>query len=311
MSGTESSSARRFNSVSFAAVAGFSILLIGCAGALAGEPVSQRDISFDADGFRVVGTLVEPAMSGRHPIVLILHGMGGRRHGPRVRGTGGTLFGEIARDWAARGVASLRISTGGRGGSAGEFVDMTLERRTREAVAAIRWIARQPQFDSGRITLLGHSQGSLIAAAAGKRLRNTVTPAASVVLWAPQANALDTYRRSMGFATYEKGIHAKPGEVVRWRGIGRQARAFRRNFFTGLSDFDAVADIRAYGGPVLIVTGRRDRWAPGWKARAFSKSGAPVTFKSFDVGHRMGADRGIDAVREVSKATLDWLLRHE
>ena len=37
-----------------------------------------------------------------------------------VRGAGGTLFGEIARDWAARGVASLRISTGGRGGSVTE-----------------------------------------------------------------------------------------------------------------------------------------------------------------------------------------------
>lgn len=256
----------------------------------------------------VVGTLTEPVTPGPFPIVLILHGMGGDRQGPVIRGTGETLFGGVARIWARRGVASLRISTGGRGGSEGDFVDMTLDRRVEEALGAIKWIVGQRRFDGARISILGHSQGTLIAASAAKRLAATI-PMKSVVLWAPQESALPVYKRSMGLGVYEKGIAAKPDEVVGWIGAGGQVRAFKRGFFAGLADFDAVADIAAYGGPTLVVTGDRDQWSPPWRARAFEESGAVIM--TFDVGHRMGADMGIDAVHELAEATLNWLVTRE
>ena len=269
--------------------------------------VLEREIGFPSDGLEIRGTYVRPEGTGPFPVVVILHGIGGRRHGPAIRGTQDRLFREIAHRWAARGIATLRFSTGGREGSAGDYADMTLERRVREAVAAIDFLAGSEDIGPQRVSLLGHSQGSLVAAATARRL-GSARPVSSVVLWAPQENAFDVYIRSMGQATYEKGLNAGPHEIVEWHGAGGRRRGFRRGFFAGLADFDAVADIRAYGGKTLVVTGRRDRWSPTYRATVFRKAGPEVDLVEFDVGHRMGADIGLDAVRGVSDATLDWLL---
>lgn len=39
----------------------------------------------------------------------------------------------------------------------------------------------------------------------------------------------------MGLATYNEGLNAKPEEVIRWRGVGGAIRAFKADFFRGLS----------------------------------------------------------------------------
>ena len=111
-------------------------LLASAATASAGEAPPERDVTYRAGGLAVVGTLAAPAGPGPVPIVLMLHGMGGARDGSRVRGSDLRLFAELAAQFARRGVASLRISTGGRGGSEGAFVDLTLARRLDEALAA-------------------------------------------------------------------------------------------------------------------------------------------------------------------------------
>ncbi len=273
----------------------------------AGGSSLERTVSFMADDFRIVGTLTEPNSPEPSPIVVILHGMGGNRHGPTIRGTSVPLFRTVARNWAARGVASLTISTGGRGGSEGDYVDMTLERRVNEALAAIDWIVAQPKFDKEKISILGHSQGTLVAASAARRLKAQV-PVQSVILWAPQSNALEVYKRSMGIKIYEKGLQSEQNEIVSWYGVGGQLRKFKRAFFTGLRDFNAVMDIGAFGGPTLIVTGLRDRWSPSWRAAEFKASGDQCTFLEFDVGHRMGAGIGPTAVDLMARETLSWLL---
>lgn len=267
----------------------------------------ESNISFLVNGLKVEGTLVRPFAAVKPPIVLILHGMSGNRHGPRIKGTGHTLFAKTASLLGKKGVASLRISTGGRGGSEGSFLDMTLHRRVQEAVGAIEWISRQGGFDLGQLIILGHSQGSLIAAAVAKELQSKI-PVKAVVLWAPQANALSTYRRSMGTKTLEKGLSATQNDVVSWRGASGRIRAFRTGFFQSLADFDAVQDINQFPGPVLIVTGLMDRMSPPWRAQAFANASDGITFKEFRVAHRMGASFGVNEVREVTEYSLRWMV---
>ncbi len=275
----------------------------------AAEPaLSKSTVSFPVDGRRVVGTLTVPNGITSPPIVLILHGMGGDRHGPRIRRVGDTLFERTARVLAGSGFASLRISTGGRGGSEGSFLDMTLERRIQEALGAIDWIADQGRFDRTKISVLGHSQGTLIAITAAAR---AVLPAGinAVVLWAPQTNALDTYRGSMGAAIYRKGLAAGPDEIVQWRGIGGTTRAFRRDFFRGLAELDTLADVENFDGRLLVVTGNRDAWSTYGAAQVLSAHHpGETTYLQFDVGHRMGGQIGAAAVEAVAKGTVLWLL---
>lgn len=239
--------------------------------------------------------------------MLILHGMSGNRHGGRIRGTNRTLFGQVAQIFAGGGIASLRISTGGRGGSEGAFHDMTLERRVQEALRAIEWISEQRRFDPGQINILGHSQGSIIATSTAARMSGLGT-IKSVVLWAPQSNALVTYRRSMGEAIYQKGLKAAPDEVVQWHGTSNTTRAFKRGFFENLANFHTLDDVEEHRGRLLVVTGKRDRWSTRSDAQGFKdRHRGETKLSEFDVGHRMGASTDLLAVTAVAQGTLDWL----
>ena len=261
----------------------------------------EKSISFLLDDQMVVGILTRPIQKKPPPIVLMLHGMSGNRHGP------GGLFARAAKIWAENGLASLRISTGGRGGSEGKFHDMTLKRRTEEALAAVKWILGQSNLNRGQISILGHSQGTIIAASAAHSLENS-HPIRSVILWAPQANPLSIYRSAMGLATLERGLDASPGEIVSWRGVGGRTRAFKSGFFRGLKSAHPLQDIAGFSGRLLVVTGRKDRWSTAESARNFLKAHAGVhTFTEFDVGHQMGARAGYEKIDLVATHTLEWL----
>lgn len=289
---------------SFKIVFGVLVLIVFQSSSVVSAPKAYEEqvISFLVDGQKVVGTLTTPTDSLLPPVVLILHGMGGNRHGPRG------LFVRTARLWAENGVASLRISTRGRGGSEGDFQNMTLERRTQEAMAAIEWIRMRNDLDHIKINILGHSQGTIIATSVASRL-NHVNGVKSLMLWAPQPNALATYRSSMGLATYNKGLIAEPGVVIRWRGAGNTIRAFRTDFFRGLSKVHTMEDIANFRGRLLVVTGSRDRWSRTASAKIFGRHhNGKHRFAEFDVGHRMGASIGPEKVDLVAKYTLDWLM---
>lgn len=275
----------------------------------ANEPAnfSTEDIEIPIGNNKIVGTLTLPDHQQNVPVILILPGMSGDRYGPPIKGTTKGLFQYVATGMAARGFASLSISPRGRGGSTGSYEDMTLERRIDEAVAAIEWIADQPTFSSKNISILGHSQGSLIAiSAAIKNAKNH--PVHSIILWAPQSNALSIYRRSMGEDVYQRGLNAKPDEVVSWFGSGGKRRAFKRGFFTGLKEIRTLDDIELYMGDLFIVTGERDRWSTYNSAQVFKHRHRGVTeIIELDVGHRMGAAIGISATTNVVNSTLEWL----
>lgn len=267
---------------------------------------SERTVVFKLDGRKVVGTLTMPDNQLTPPIVLILHGMGGNRHGADIRGTNRTLFTQTAQIFAAGGVASLRISTGGRGGSEGSFQDMTLERRVQEALAALKWISSQGRFNESRIGILGHSQGATIAVSTAQRM-DALRPVNSIMLWAPQSKALETYRRAMGEVTYQKGINAAVDEIVKWRVGGGNTRAFKRDFFIGLADFDTLNDVEEYEGRLLVITGKRDRWSTTSSAQVFKyRHDGETALLERNVGHRMGASIDISAVNSVAQSSLDF-----
>lgn len=271
------------------------------------KKIESRFISFQLNNQKIVGTLTKPANVKTPPVVLILHGMGGNRFGPRIKNDGRRLFVRTAQILAENGIASLSISTRGKGGSEGDFRDMTLERRVQEALIAIQWLVTQNEFNNSNIAILGHSQGSLIATSAASRLASAKM-VTSVMLWAPQSNALMTYRTSMGLKTYKKGLKAKPGEVVSWLGAGKQIRSFRTEFFQGLSKINTLTDIASFSGRLLIVRGKYDRWstlATAQKIQANHQGDHSIA--EFYVGHRMGASTGLGITDKVINHTIYWL----
>lgn len=284
--------------------------LLPAATAPAQTPPGQRHtVSFVLNGETIVGTLLLPHGDEPAPVALVLHGASGLRQGPMIRDGGGGLFIRTAEILAERGIASLSISTRGRGGSDGEFHDLTFERRIEEARRAIDWLGDQPTIDPERIFLIGHSQGTIIATAVAGRLETT-RKISAVVLWAPNMDPLRNYQNVMGVDVFEQGLNAKPGEIVRWRGAGGTQRAFRAGFFKGLLSIEPLQEIAAYGGPLLVVTGTRDRMSPPAAARVIARHHeGEHNFVEFDVGHRMGAAMGLGLVDTLVANTADWLER--
>ncbi|WP_162901338.1 alpha/beta fold hydrolase [Breoghania sp. L-A4] len=269
----------------------------------------EQTVSFLVDDQEVVGTLTIPRHISRPPVVLILPGTSGDRDGSRIHGDGRGLFTRTAQLWAEAGMASLRISPRGRGGSDGDFSNTSFDSRIAEAEAAIGWLSARTDLDRDSLAVLGHSQGTIIAARLARRFEDRIK---SVVLWAPIVDPLASYTSSMGSATLAKGLHAERGEIVRWRGVGGTIRAFKSDFFKGLLTADPLDDISHFHGRLLTVTGRRDRWALTASAKILADHHpGEHSFAEFDVGHRMGAKQGLATVDEVAQHTVDWLLAAE
>jgi dienelactone hydrolase len=116
---------------------------------------SRKDVTFDALGTQIAGTLRRPSGSAPFPAVLILSGSNGQ---PR---SGFYALEDFVADQFARlGFVVLTFDKRGVGDSGGPAGDNGVE---RVAAAAFRFLKRQPGVDPERIGIWGMSQGGIIA----------------------------------------------------------------------------------------------------------------------------------------------------
>jgi pimeloyl-ACP methyl ester carboxylesterase len=62
-----------------------------------------------------------------------------------------------------RGIVVLRVDDRGTGHSSGDYATSTIEALSNDALAGIQFLRSHPQVDSGRVGLLGLSEGALVA----------------------------------------------------------------------------------------------------------------------------------------------------
>lgn len=240
----------------------------GAAAALAASPaafsVSERDVSFENQGQMIVGTLAMPEGEGPFPVVLLLHGFTGTRHELDVLGTDDTMFSRSARWLGERGHASLRIDFRGSGESEGAWEDTTFSGQASDAIAALDYLGGLEGIDSGRISILGLSQGGLVgAAAAAHDARMAAADSmydarvSNLVLWSAVANPALSYGILMGVDTLLAGAAAGDEVTTATLPWGAET-SLRGPFFEEIFLVDPVAEIAVYEGPLLVVVGERD-----------------------------------------------------
>src|SRR5664279_3800326 len=133
---------------------------------------TDQEVTFTARAVTVHGSLRMPSTAtGSVPAAVLLAGSGPTdRNGnsQAVQGDIGTLS-SLADVLAEDGVASLRydkLSSGATGlgpYTIGNLADIGYTDFTDEARAALQYLAGQPGVDTGRLLLIGHSEGALIA----------------------------------------------------------------------------------------------------------------------------------------------------
>jgi dienelactone hydrolase len=179
------------------------------------EPAyDEREVRFaqPVAGFELAGTLTIPAGAGPFPGVVLISGSGTQDRNETI----GTHqpFRDLADGLARRGIVVLRFDDRGAGDSGGEPVelsDATTLDNAQDALAAVEFLADQPEVATGRLGVIGHSEGGWI----GPIVANQSDKVAFAVLLAGGgAPGSDVLERQVADLARDQG--ATP-EIVDWQ----------------------------------------------------------------------------------------------
>lgn len=123
--------------------------------------MQESEISIEADGAVLAGTLARPDSDVRGAVVF-LHGSGPLDRDENIAVQKLNVFNTIAADLAAIGVASLRYDKRGCGKSTGVYHDAGQTELLADARAALVWLKQQ--VPGTRYFAVGHSEGTLMGA---------------------------------------------------------------------------------------------------------------------------------------------------
>ena len=129
--------------------------------------VQDSTISFVSkpSGFKMAGTFSYPAGKRKYPAVILIWGTGPHTRDQKISGF--PMFKIIADHLNKMGFAVLRIDKRGFGKSEG--ADTESEQKTTsgelsdDIYSALQFLKKQPQVDTSKIGLIGHSEGAWIA----------------------------------------------------------------------------------------------------------------------------------------------------
>lgn len=230
------------------------------------------------DGLTLAGTLTLPAGAGPFPAAVILPGSGpvDRESNAAVAGRRMRLeLGRpLARELAARGIASYRYDRRGVGETGGgDWRRVGFTQNRDDAAAVLRGFRQHPKVRADALAIVGHSEGALHAtalAAAGQTaavvlLAGTARPGADVLRYqlgavsadipAPVRFLFRLLRTSVAEQQAQSlaKITATTDDVVRIRGARVNAR-WMREFLV----YDPRRDLVMIQVPVLAITGAKD-----------------------------------------------------
>jgi dienelactone hydrolase len=216
------------------------------------------------------GTLVLPKGAGPFPVVLLVAGSGPYDRDESIGPN--KPFRDLAEGLAAAGIASFRYDKRtyvyGSGMNSKNFtVD---EEVTDDALAAAHLLAAQPQIDSRRIFVLGHSLGAMMAPRIGQRDPQL---AGLILLAAPARALLDVSAQQVRDLGTQQGMSAaKISEQE--QGIAAEQKLLAQansahpahgefvgmpnSYWQSLNDYRQVDVAKHLSMPMLLLQGAAD-----------------------------------------------------
>ncbi|MEX3011098.1 alpha/beta hydrolase [Hoeflea sp. TYP-13] len=269
---------------------------------------AEKNVLFRVDGQTVVGTLETPDQAEKPaPVVLMLHGFTGSRDELPVKDTEEGVFSRTARQLAENGYASLRIDFRGSGQSGGKWEDTTFSGQIKDAIAAIDWLKTSPDVDGDNISVLGWSQGGLVATHAVAE-RPEVK---STILWAPATNPLATFTALFGSETVMNAIAGAPETPHTVKLPWGVDTTLKGAFYQELPTTSPAAALSRYPGPVMVIVGSKDTLVTPQPAAGqvlLNYHDGKESLVVFDTDHVWDAFSGPDTLdNKMIPTTLKWL----
>ncbi|WP_375749426.1 alpha/beta hydrolase [Vibrio sp. HN007] len=263
----------------------------------------ERDISFFVDDQKVVGTLNLPDDVINPDIVLIFHGFSGNRHELLINGVNEHFYDRLARSLANKGFASLRIDFRDSGDSYGEWANTTFSKQIEDGNAAVEWILNQPGLKKSNISLIGWSQGGLVAS----HVAQDNPQVKAVALWAPVTHPYLTYSRLLGDELVLDAALSEEDKLFEATLPWGTKTQLRTGFFNEILTINPIAAISDYKGPLLVIRGTKDELilsADSW-VKYHKGSNALI---ELDTDHSWSLFEGPDVIdNQLLPKTIGWL----
>ena len=186
----------------------------------------------------------------KYPLVILMHGL--------------MLYKEfgmlslLAEQLEAIGIASIRFDFNGHGQSEGKFENMTILNEIEDAAKVFDSIKKMPQIKS--ISLLGHSQGGIVASMLAGQLGTLAVK--GLVLLAPAAVYKDQALNG-SILGVQFDAHNIPDYIEAYdHKVGR-------TYLKTAQELEIYETAGKYQGPVCIVQGKIDGLVPYIYAKRF------------------------------------------
>jgi pimeloyl-ACP methyl ester carboxylesterase len=243
-----------------------------CAALLAAA-AAAAEVSIDARGGRLHGTLERPARAPPPVCALIVAGSGPTDRDGNQPGLENDSLKQLALGLAARGVCTLRYDKRGVGASSEAGAEERALRFEHYVADAAAWVGRLQRIGGApRVALVGHSEGALVALLAARQAKAFAAvlvagagrPAAELI--AGQLRGLPEETRRHGMDILEQLVAGRlvasiPAE------FGALFRPSVQPYLLSWFRYNPAEEIRAPGVQVLIVQGGADLQVPVAEAR--------------------------------------------
>jgi uncharacterized protein len=259
-------------------------------------PYEEEELTFEnaKAGTSLAGTLTMPRGAGPFPAAILLVGSGPL---DRDETDGGHRpFLVLADHLTRKGIAVLRYDKRGIGKSTGNYDDATTADFAGDAEAALAFLKTRKGIDPGKIGIIGHSEGGIIASMIASRstsvdwiavLAGPATKGEETLLIQSDlitraagmtndqvAKSLDFDRQSYNLVRNEKNrakLEKDLADLVKVSSIGpvmppafmqRQIHWTSSPWFRYFLDYDPVPALQQTKCPVLALSGEKDLQVP-------------------------------------------------
>lgn len=123
----------------------------------------EKEVTFynGKDSLMLCGTLTYPKKGNPFPAVILISGSGPQNRDSEIAGQ--KPFKIIAEYLSQHGIAVLRYDERGIGCSEGKFSNATSYDFSKDAESALLYLATLPYINPGKIGIIGHSEGGIVA----------------------------------------------------------------------------------------------------------------------------------------------------
>ncbi len=252
-----------------------------------GAAFTAEDVTVQAKGFRLAGTLLLPKSGkGPFPAVITITGSGQQTRDERLPLPGLEKyrpFGQIAEAMASRGVAVLRVDDRGVGKSTGiqTLSSATMTDFADDVRAQVEYLRSRREIDPKRIALAGHSEGGVIA----PMVAGTDPQIAAIVLMAGTAKRGDVVLEYQVNSQLDADTTLTPDakaakraeqldeirKVVEGSDTSKLGEFMRSPWMKHFLTYDPLPAIAKVRQPILILQGEIDRQVTAEQAQMIEK----------------------------------------